>query len=157
MCHGYADRAAEGAPRSQRADLLGRLPCRPRTPAFDGFSAVPSPRAPPPMAVDIFPKACADGNAAALDKALDALNAFLPVASEQLAARVAKATTSAIVAKALGARPGACWLLVVRSQLGWRWDEVNALTVASQGAHDAHTCHASALLASKTHALPLPS
>lgn len=55
-------------------------------------------------AAEIFPKACSDSNAAALDKALDAVVAFLSVASDQLAAKIARSTASSIVAKCLGAR-----------------------------------------------------
>jgi hypothetical protein len=53
----------------------------------------------------LLPKACADGNAAALDKALEALTAWLDKASEGAAARAAGTACSAIVSKALGARP----------------------------------------------------
>jgi len=56
-------------------------------------------------AVGVFPKASAEGNAAALDKALEALAAWLDKASETAAARIAHSTCSNIVSKALGARP----------------------------------------------------
>lgn len=52
----------------------------------------------------VFPKACTDGNAAALDKALEALQAFLEKASDSSASRIAGSASSNIVAKALGAR-----------------------------------------------------
>ncbi|WIA40847.1 hypothetical protein OEZ86_004518 [Tetradesmus obliquus] len=54
---------------------------------------------------DVFPKASADGNAAALDKALEALQAFLEKASDAAASRIARSVSSNIVAKALGSRP----------------------------------------------------
>jgi hypothetical protein len=53
----------------------------------------------------LFPKASADGNAAALDKALEALQAFLEKASDAAASRIAGTVSSNIVAKSLGARP----------------------------------------------------
>lgn len=59
----------------------------------------------PSSAVSVFPKACADGNAAALDKALEALQAFLEKASEAMAGRIAGSASNNIVGKALGARP----------------------------------------------------
>lgn len=57
------------------------------------------------VAVGVFPKACADGNAAALDKALEALQAFLAKATDSAAGRIAGSASANIVAKALGARP----------------------------------------------------
>lgn len=59
----------------------------------------------PHPAAEIFPKACSDGNAAALDKALEAVLAFLGVASDQLVSRIARSSAASIVAKCLGARP----------------------------------------------------
>jgi cytoskeleton-associated protein 5 len=56
-------------------------------------------------AVSVFPKASADGNAAALDKALEALQAFLEKASDSAASRIAGTVCSNIVSKSLGARP----------------------------------------------------
>lgn len=56
-------------------------------------------------AVGIFPKACADGNAAALDTALEALQALAGIASESMLSRVSSSCCSNIVSKALGARP----------------------------------------------------
>jgi cytoskeleton-associated protein 5 len=53
----------------------------------------------------VFTKASADGNAAALDKALEALQAFLEKASDAAASRIAGTVCSNIVAKSLGARP----------------------------------------------------
>ncbi|KAF6262791.1 armadillo-type protein [Scenedesmus sp. NREL 46B-D3] len=50
-------------------------------------------------------KASADGNAAALDKALEALQAFLEKASDATASRIAGTVCSNIVGKSLGARP----------------------------------------------------
>jgi hypothetical protein len=56
-------------------------------------------------AAEIFPKACADGNAAALDTALEALQALAGIASEGMLSRVAGSCCGNIVSKALGARP----------------------------------------------------
>jgi cytoskeleton-associated protein 5 len=53
----------------------------------------------------VFSKATADGNAAALDKALDALQAYLGKAPESAAARFAGSVSSNIVKKTCGARP----------------------------------------------------
>jgi cytoskeleton-associated protein 5 len=53
----------------------------------------------------VFPKASADGNAAALDKALEALQAFLEKASDAAASRIAGTVCSNIVSKSLGSRP----------------------------------------------------
>jgi hypothetical protein len=61
---------------------------------------------PPGPAAPLLPKACADGNAAALDKGLEALAALLPKASDALAARMVSGSSTNIVAKCLGARPG---------------------------------------------------
>eukprot|EP00775_Hariotina_reticulata_P007310 gene7310-7523_t len=55
--------------------------------------------------VGVFPKATAEGNAAALDKALEALAAWLDKASDSAAARIAHSSCNNIVSKALGARP----------------------------------------------------
>lgn len=59
-----------------------------------------------PAAAEIFPKACADGNAAALDKGLEALAAFSSVASEAAVARIARSSAANIAAKTFGARAG---------------------------------------------------
>ncbi len=56
-------------------------------------------------AAEIFPKACSDGNAAALDKALEALVVFTATASDQTIGRVARSASAGIVSKCLGARP----------------------------------------------------
>lgn len=53
----------------------------------------------------LFPKATTDGNAAALDKALEALQAFLEKAPDGAAARFAGSVSSNIVKKTCGARP----------------------------------------------------
>eukprot|EP00882_Tetradesmus_deserticola_P019418 GHRQ01020900.1.p1 GENE.GHRQ01020900.1~~GHRQ01020900.1.p1 ORF type:complete len:197 (+),score=46.47 GHRQ01020900.1:338-928(+) len=55
--------------------------------------------------VPVFSKASADGNAAALDKALEALEAFLEKASDAAAGRIVGTVCSNIVGKSLGARP----------------------------------------------------
>ncbi|GIL58886.1 hypothetical protein Vafri_13702 [Volvox africanus] len=52
----------------------------------------------------LFPKAVTESNAAAIDKALDALNAFLAKATEQHASRICEKTCGNIVAKCLSAR-----------------------------------------------------
>jgi hypothetical protein len=67
--------------------------------------AAPNHTTPPPPA-GLFAKATADGNAAALDKALEALQAFLAKASDDRAARIASSVCSNLVSKTLGARPG---------------------------------------------------
>lgn len=55
-------------------------------------------------AAGLFAKATTDGNAAALDKALEALQAFLEKAPEPMAARFAGTVSSNIVKKTCGAR-----------------------------------------------------
>lgn len=57
------------------------------------------------FAAVLFAKATADGNAAALDKALEALQAFLEKAPEAMAGRFAGTVSSNIVKKTCGARP----------------------------------------------------
>jgi hypothetical protein len=57
-------------------------------------------------AASLMPKACADGNAAALDKALEALVVLLGRTNEQLAARMVSGCSLNIVTKCLGARAG---------------------------------------------------
>ncbi|EFJ44246.1 microtubule organizing protein mora [Volvox carteri f. nagariensis] len=52
----------------------------------------------------LFPKAVTEANAAAVDKALDALVVFLTKATEQHASRICEKTCSNIVAKCLSAR-----------------------------------------------------
>ncbi|GLC42611.1 hypothetical protein PLESTB_001118900 [Pleodorina starrii] len=52
----------------------------------------------------LFPKAVSEPNAAAVDKALDALTAFLAKATEQHASRICERTCANIVAKCLSAR-----------------------------------------------------
>ncbi|KAK9814323.1 hypothetical protein WJX72_004049 [[Myrmecia] bisecta] len=54
----------------------------------------------------LFVKGVGDSNAAALDKALDALQTFLEKANEQLAAKIAPPVCSALVSKVLKQRPG---------------------------------------------------
>lgn len=58
----------------------------------------------PCFAAGLFAKATTDGNAAALDKALEALQAFLEKAPEAMAARFAGTVSSNIVKKTCGAR-----------------------------------------------------
>jgi hypothetical protein len=53
----------------------------------------------------LFAKATTDGNAAALDKALEALQAFLEKAPESMAGRFAGTVSNNIVKKTCGARP----------------------------------------------------
>lgn len=53
----------------------------------------------------MFSKAITDGNAAALDKALEALQAYLEKAPETAAGRFAGSVSSTIVKKTCGARP----------------------------------------------------
>lgn len=57
------------------------------------------------VAASVFSKATTDGNAAALDKALEALQAYLEKAPESAAARFAGSVSSNIVKKTCGARP----------------------------------------------------
>lgn len=57
------------------------------------------------VAASVFSKATTDGNAAALDKALEALRAYLEKAPEGAAARFAGSVSSNIVKKTCGARP----------------------------------------------------
>lgn len=54
----------------------------------------------------MFAKATTDGNAAALDKALEALQAFLEKAGDDRAGRIAGSVCSNLVSKSLGARAG---------------------------------------------------
>jgi hypothetical protein len=92
--------------------------------AADGRPYLPSPSHPATAA--ILPKACADGNAAALDKALEALAALLPKASDAAAGRMVGTASGNIVAKCLGARPGTaakgteCLKLFVEAECGER-------------------------------------
>jgi len=77
-----------------------------------------------PSAASVLPKACADGNAAALDKALEAMATLLARCSDQLASRMVGAASGNIVTKCLGARPGTaakgteCLLLFVEAECG---------------------------------------
>jgi hypothetical protein len=82
------------------------------------------PSAHSPSAAAVLPKACADGNAAALDKALEAMAALLARASDQTAGRMANTASGNIVPKCLGARAGTaakgteCLLLFVEAECG---------------------------------------
>lgn len=98
-------------------------------------SALLKPPVPCNHAAGVFGKASADGNAAALDKALEALQAYLEKASDAAASRIAGTVCSNIVSKALGARPSTvlkgidCLMAFVEAEqaekatVGWRHAE----------------------------------
>lgn len=57
------------------------------------------------FAAGLFAKATSDGNAAALDKALEALQVFLAKVPDSTAARISGSVSSNLVKKTCGARP----------------------------------------------------
>lgn len=93
-----SDPSAQRRPQSPRCCSLLLLPLLSLTSLLD-VALLAAPQSAP-----VFGKATADGNAAALDKALEALAAWLDKASDAAAGRVASNTCANIVAKALGAR-----------------------------------------------------
>jgi cytoskeleton-associated protein 5 len=99
--------------RSPRHHLLSPPPSHPRPIATIPLTTTTSPSTPPPSqpfpkttTAPLFAKAAADGNAAALDRALEALVAFLGKAPPALIeSQVAPRTCAALASKCLAARP----------------------------------------------------
>lgn len=101
------------------------------------------------VAAGVFSKATTDGNAAALDKALEALQAYLEKAPDTAAARFAGSVSSNIVKKTCGARPSTaakgidCLLGLVELEQaekvlvsGWRTTPIHTMTCSHSQSAD---------------------